>query len=116
MSKAYRSDMASCELRKERCAAKLCSAFEYPDEVDGPAGSGDIEECSIKELKHILRSLGVKEQAIVNCVEKSDLKNLLTLTPEVSTTAEDVENRLFHTQSGDTMRKPAMISPKSSGI
>ena len=55
----------------------------------------------MKEIKDALRSLGVTEHDILQCMEKSDLQELLetTLPAQKSvrtvTTAEDVESRLL---------------------
>lgn len=93
-SKAYRGDLAAREMRQDR----LHSAFDIPDEVSG-------NECSVKELKNTLRSLGVTETDILRCMEKSELQNLRItaetpkeIVPKVS--GDDVESMLFRTQSG----------------
>lgn len=107
-----------------------------------------MAECSIKDLKQILRTLGVKEEEMDKCTEKSDLKKLLALPREVTShvcvrvctgvsiygrtsissplpqsdafysrcvrmqapsTGDEVESRLFCTESGDLMRAPAVL-------
>jgi len=112
-SKAYRSDMASCELRKERLDSEL--RFRIPDDKDGSAG--DFAGCSIKDLKHMLRKLGVQEEQLVKCVEKSDLNNLMALVSQAPTTAADVENRLFfRAENGDTGKSAAHSLVSGSAV
>ena len=68
-------------LSQERVDAKLC--FGIPDEGEGP--TGDFDECSIKDMKIILRKIGVPEEELVKCVEKSDFIKLMELVSQVTT-------------------------------
>lgn len=68
-------------LAQERLDSEL--RFRIPDDKDGSAG--DFAGCSIKDLKHMLRKLGVQEEQLVKCVEKSDLNNLMALVSQVIT-------------------------------
>ena len=66
---------------QERVDSKLC--FGIPDEGEGP--TGDFDECSIKDMKIILRKIGVPEEELAKCVEKSDFKKLMELVSQVTT-------------------------------
>ena len=113
-SRKYRADLASRELRRE--LGKLQSAFDVPEEITGPEPKLG---CSVKALKEHLRVLGVTDEDIRGCMEKSDLEALMQSaakpTPApAEMTAQDVEDRLFRTESDDK-RAPACLS-RSHGI
>jgi hypothetical protein len=67
----YRADVAARELRRE--LGKLQSGFDMPEEIRRP----EKFKCSVKDLKDTLRVLGVTEQDIQGCMEKSHLEDLL---------------------------------------
>lgn len=71
----------SFSLFQERVDSKLCSGI--PNE--GESRTGDFDECSIKDMKIILRNIGVPEEEFVNCIEKSDYSKLMELVSQVTT-------------------------------